>query len=72
MKYILIDQIKNGDMFTEEYNDLEQARAAADRQFSSLSAHDKARRESFFVLKSVNPDEEAMDHFDGDPVYTLK
>ena len=28
--------------------------------------------ERFYVLESVNPDEDADDHFDGNPIFTLK
>ena len=68
MKYILMDQIKNGDLFTKEFNNLDEAIKAGETDFNHLSEYDKNRREYFFVLETVNPDENAMNHYDGNPV----
>lgn len=67
MKYIIIDS-KNGDMFTEEFETREEAINAADRAWTYLTEKDKKRREAFYVLESVNPDPEAVDHYDGNLV----
>ena len=34
MKYIVMDQIKNGDLFTSEFETLEEAIKAADRDWN--------------------------------------
>jgi len=67
MVYVLIDMV-GGDMFTEEFNDRAAALIAAKNTWEGLTAHDKKRREAFYVLESVNPDEEAENHFDGDVI----
>ena len=72
MLYIVCDQVKNGDLFTEEFDDLEKAVKAANRDWEHMSDYDKNRREAFYVLESANPDESAENHFDGDPVIVLK
>lgn len=64
MKYILID-VKNGDMFNEEFNTADEAIAEAERQWDNMSEYDKKQRTDFYVLESINPDEEAENHFDG-------
>lgn len=70
MKYIVIDQHRNGtgDMFSVEFNDLGAAIKEADHQWSYLTAAEKAVRE-IYVLESANPDEDAEDHFDGAPIW---
>jgi len=69
MRFILIDQILNGDMFNKEFETKEEAVKKASSEWESLSDSDKKRRESFYVIESINPDEEAEDHFDGDIVW---
>lgn len=71
MKYIIIDR-KNGDEFTEEFESKEEAISRADTEWDHLSDYDKKHREAFYVLESANPDEDAENHFDGDPVKTYK
>ena len=65
MKYVLID-VFNGDMFNEEFSDLEAAINKADYCWNHLTNSEKKKRTAFYVLDSANPDEEAMDHLDGD------
>lgn len=64
MRYILIDDCKE-DMFTKEFDNAEDAIAEGEKDFSMLTKVDKKRRAGFYVLESVNPDEEADNHFDG-------
>lgn len=64
MKYIIIDDCKQ-DIYTSEYNTLEEAINAADKEYARLTEADKKRRISFLVLESDNPDPEAADHLDG-------
>ena len=65
MKYVLID-VFNGDMFNEEFSGLEEAINKADYYWNNLTDSEKKKRTAFYVLDSVNPDEEAIDHLDGD------
>lgn len=65
MKYILIDQTKT-DTFDKEFDNLEEALETGDREFGYLTNHDKRQRTGFYLLESINPDEEAENHYDGD------
>lgn len=67
MRYVVVDT-KDGDMFTSECGTLEEATAEAEKQFACLTEADKKKRAAFYVLESVNPDEEAEDHLDGEIV----
>jgi len=69
MRFILIDQILNGDMFNKEFATEEEAVLKAKSEWETFSDSDKERRESFYVIESVNPNEKAEDHFDGDIVW---
>lgn len=71
MKYILMDEV-NGDIFNKEFTTSEEALTCAEREWNSLSEYDKKKRTAFYVLESVNPDTEAMDHFDGDVIKSWK
>lgn len=68
MKYIIIDQIKNGDMFTVEKDTKQEAIVKAAAMYNALSEHDRRRRSDFFILKSINPNEDAPNHFDGEEI----
>ena len=68
MKYIVIDQTKT-DWFTKEYNDRNAAIQACKDGFDRLTESDKRKREDYYVLESINPDEDADNHFDGTIVY---
>lgn len=71
MKYILIDETKT-DIFTKEFDTELGALAAAKYEWEHLTESEKKDRVAFYVLKSVNPDEEAENHFDGDVVKDYK
>lgn len=64
MKYILVDETKT-DMFTKEFDDKQKALEEGEREFALLTSFDKKRRLGFYVLESINPDEDAENHFDG-------
>ena len=72
MKYVLIDWVRDGDMFTEEFETAEKAVESASYEWEHLSESDKNRRSDFYVLESANPDEDAEDHFDGNIVKRWK
>lgn len=67
MKYIVMDW-KGNDLFTKEFDNKEAAIAEAKRQFAYLEDGEQMTR-NFYVLESVNPDEEAEDHYDGNEVW---
>ena len=67
MRYVVMD-IRGTDWFTTECETEEAAIKEAERQFNQLSEHDRKKRDMFYVLESVNPDEDADDHFDGNEV----
>lgn len=69
MKYICIYE-KNGDMFTDEFEALSEAKECADRQYAHMTSLEK-KTCTLSVLESANPDEDAEDHFDGKTVYAL-
>lgn len=73
MKYIIIDDRKDGQMFAEEYDNKEEAIQAADKEWQYyLTADEKKRMAAYFVLESENPSEDADNHFDGNPVKVYK
>lgn len=71
MKYIIMDE-KNGDLFNREYETEKEAVEQAEKEWNSLSEHDKKQRTAYYVLESINPDEEAENHFDGNVVKVFK
>lgn len=71
MKYIVIDTRKN-DEFTKEFDKADEAIKFADYEWSRMTSHDKKECAAYYVLESVNPDEDADDHFDGNPVKVFK
>lgn len=66
MKYIVMNT--NGDIYNDEYNTRAEAIARAEYRWSHLTEREK-RKDDLIVLDSVNPDEEAEDHFDGNPIW---
>ena len=56
MRYVVVDE-KRGDVFTSEHSRLE-------------DAIKHARYHGGYVLESINPDEDAIDHMDGNVVWT--
>lgn len=67
MRFIVCDCTKT-DMFTQEFDSKESAIKCADKEFERLTKSDLAYRTEFYVLESVNPDEDAPDHFDGEVI----
>ena len=72
MKYIVMDQIMNGDLFTEEFDTVEEALVSAEYGWEHLTDKEKQKRESYIVLESANPDEDSENHLDGDIVKRWK
>lgn len=71
MKYIIMDYA-DGDCFTDEFNSKQEALREAREQWEQLTEHDQQRRTEFYVLESVNPDEDAPDHYDGEIIKRWK
>ena len=71
MRFIVTDARRDGsgDIFTEERETLQEAIKEADREWHYLTGREKEQR-TIYVLESVNPDEDAPDHFDGNIVYS--
>lgn len=65
MKYTLIDY-RGGDLFTKEFSSMEEAINVGENDWSHLTSQEKNKCIDFYILESVNPDEWAEDHFDGD------
>lgn len=70
MKYVILDE-RNNDLFTSEFDTKEEATKEARKQFEYLTDSEKTKLVSFCVIESVNPDEEAPDHFDGNIILKL-
>lgn len=67
MRFVLVDN--KGDIFTKEFATKEEAIAQGKIDWSHLTEKEQKNRKEFYVLESVNPDEEAINHLDGNPVY---
>ena len=73
MKYIIWDARDNGSFYTEEYDNKEEAVKEADKEWNKYTTDEEKRHTvAFYVLESVNPDEESVDHFDGNFVKKYK
>lgn len=70
MKYIYIYGTKH-DEYTVEGDNCEELIKQCKRDWAHLCDHDKKCGYAY-VLKSINPDEDAEDHFDGDVVFDAK
>lgn len=71
-KYIVFDERKDGQVFTEEFESRHAAFKSANDEWNCRTEHDKKKTSAFYVLESVNPDEDAEDHYDGDIVASFK
>lgn len=73
MKYIIFDERDNGNYFTEEYDNKEEAIREAEKELDKYTTDEEKRHTvAFYVLESANPDEDAVDHFDGNLVKEYK
>lgn len=70
MKYIYIYGTKH-DEYTVESNNCDELIKQCKSEWNHLSSHDKQRSYAY-VLESINPDEDADNHFDGDIVFDAK
>lgn len=73
MKYIICDVRDNGNFFTEEYDSKEESIREADEEWNRYKTDEEKRHTvAFYVLESANPDEDAVNHFDGNLVKEYK
>lgn len=74
MKYLVVDnQMQYG--ATEEIKEfeiLEDAMEYAEHSWNCMSDNDKKYTTAYYVLESVNPDEESDNHYDGDIIKRWK
>lgn len=68
MTYIIIDDCGT-DLFTKELDNQTEAIEMAKADFDRLTPADKKRRIGFYVLESVNPEEDAENHLDGTVIF---
>ena len=69
MKYILFDKRDDGQIFTEEFENKEEAIRRADITWERyITDNEKRHIVEFYVLESVNPDEDSENHWDGNYV----
>ena len=70
MKYVVCDEGRNGwgDIFTKEFDNKNDAIEEARDQWCRLTNAEKEKRH-IYVLESVNPDPESVDHLDGNHVW---
>ena len=70
-KYVLIERTGN-EQVTTEYDDKFEALSDLRSEWLQMSRTDQDKVTDFYVLESVNPDENADNHLDGDFVERLK
>jgi len=66
-KYVVVDERRNT-IFTTEWNKLGEALIDAEGQWHLLCKYDQEHTDNFYVLESANPDVDAENHLDGNPV----
>lgn len=71
MKYLVIDDSENVIDVTE-FENAKEAISYADHIWDCMLDDDKKSCKRFYILESVNPDEDAEDHFDGNIIKTYK
>lgn len=77
MKYIIWrdivwDKRHSGQVFTEEYDNKEEAVREADLIWKETTDEEKRHFVDFLVLESVDPDENSVNHYDGNEVKRYK
>lgn len=71
MRYVVMDEAReyiSGDIWTEEHEDLLDAVQDAEYRWNHKTPSER-KENTISVLLSIDPDEEAPDHFDGWPVW---
>ena len=60
------------DTFTEEFETADKAIQAGKNEWARLNDTDRKNCVEFYILESVNPDEDAEDHLDGNPIWDAR
>ena len=71
MKYLLM-RTWGIDTQIDEFETAEEAIKTGKREWSHTCESDRKKCKEFYVLESVNPDENAEDHLDGNPIWDAK
>lgn len=56
-KYIIFDQVRNGDLYTTEFDNISDARKSFRQEWEHMSNYDKQRRETFYLMECDLDDE---------------
>lgn len=56
-KYIIFDQVRNGDLYTTEFDNISDARKNFRQEWEHMSNYDKQRREAFCLMECDLDDE---------------
>lgn len=73
MKYVAMRYGKDGNVWTKEADDANEAIKAAQIEWDHLTEEEKKEKVvSLFVLESADSDEEAENHYDGNVVKQWK
>ncbi|WP_026659231.1 hypothetical protein [Butyrivibrio sp. AC2005] len=72
MKYIGIDCKNTGELFVQEFGTKKEAISVAKKAWNALAEFQKSIRDNFYVIESIDPDEESKRHLDGDLIIAFK
>lgn len=73
MRYIIWDERDNGNVYPEEYDSKKEAIRTADTWWKNwITDEDKRHIVAFYVMESDNPDEDALNHYDGNEIKRYK
>jgi len=72
MKYIYFYAFDDNDIYTVEFDSKEDAIKYGDEDWSTFTRREKKECQDCYILESINPDEEAENHYDGDYVRIYK
>ena len=71
MKYLVIEN-KKCDEFVHEFDSREEAIKYAKDDFEHMHKLDQKSCRQYYVLESINPDEDSENHYDGNIILSLK
>ena len=71
MKYVVMD-VRKTDLFVNEFNNKVEAIKYAKDDFEHMHKLDQKSCRQYYVLESINPDEDSENHYDGNIILSLK
>ena len=71
MKYLVMD-IRKNDTFVNEFDSREEAIKYAKDDFEHMHKLDQKSCRQYYILESINPDEDSETHYDGNIILSLK